>query len=237
MVRILNWIWNPDTRLVEIQRMASILSKWFDFRTKMSGFWMVPFQMVGTVARDCPTFWKLDRLKSEIKESGFWIFPDFGWSDFRSPAVPIPIELIVLSHCKQAQNNSDLVSRSCVRLCHREASREWPIRFRYPRDNQRLYQQVRCWYQEGPLRQHCRLCWHQRCRYRRPLAERDHLSCPINHGDQSLFNKQGLGLERSFHPCFTSHFPTEVEVRAWIGQDEPVDLQARVPRNRPIRRP
>ena len=63
----------------EIQKVVTILSKQFEILTKTSRFPMVRF-LNGWDHTYSPILCKLAHLKSSLQ-----MFPDFEWSDFRSP--------------------------------------------------------------------------------------------------------------------------------------------------------
>ena len=87
-------IWNPDKWPPFPQKPFEIWKKVLDF--KWSGF-----QMVGTIARAKAQAWPFENRtiwNPTFKKSGFHMFPDFKWSDYRSPLYLYLTFLNILHH-------------------------------------------------------------------------------------------------------------------------------------------
>ena len=72
----------------KLAQTTAILYLPFEIQTIFSGFQMVQFSNGWASAKAIaivPTIWKWDHLKSDLQKSGFWMFLDFKWLDFRSP--------------------------------------------------------------------------------------------------------------------------------------------------------
>ena len=90
---------------------------------------------------------------------------------------------------------------------------------RYPRDLLQLYHEVRCWHQEGSVRQHCPLRrYHHVPWYRWQDAEGDHRPGTTHHEDQDHCSSREeiLCLDRRIHPCFSVHLPADVDLQAGV---------------------
>merc|ERR1711872_292432 len=89
----------------------------------------------------------------------------------------------------------------------------------HPRDHLQLHHEVRCWYQEGPVCQHCHVWWHHHVpRYRRQDAEGDHCPRPQHHQDQDHCSprEEVLRLDRWLYPCLPFHLPADVDLQAGV---------------------
>merc|ERR1711974_185486 len=77
---------------------------------------------------------------------------------------------------------------------------------RCPRDHLQLHHEVRCWHQEGPVRQHRHVRWHHHVpRYRRQDAEGDHRPCSLHHQYQDHRSPREEVLRLSVAPsCLPS---------------------------------
>ena len=111
MVLIWNGVCNPEAQQFEIWTNGShFVIKPLEIRTKMSGF-----QMVGTIAiAKARQFENWTIRNPTFKKSGFQMFPDFEWSDFRSPLYNVFLadQVTVITKipafiCMQAKKPSD----------------------------------------------------------------------------------------------------------------------------------
>merc|ERR1712119_158182 len=96
---------------------------------------------------------------------------------------------------------------------------------RHPRDHLQVHHEVRCWHQEGPVRQHRHVRWHHHVpRYCRQDAEGDHRSCPIHHQDQDHCSprEEVLCLDRRIHLGLPLHLPTDVDHQAGVRRVRPI---------------
>merc|ERR1711990_594460 len=95
----------------------------------------------------------------------------------------------------------------------------------HPRDHLQLHHEVRCRYQEGPVRQHCPLWWHHHVpRNCRQNAEGDHRPGSLNHEDQDHRSprEEVLRLDRRLHPGFPLHLPADVDLQAGVRRVRPL---------------
>merc|ERR1712242_36502 len=95
---------------------------------------------------------------------------------------------------------------------------------RNPRDHLQLHHEVRCWHQEGPVRQHRHVRWyHHVPRYCRQNAEGDHRPGSLHHQDQDHRSprEEVLRLDRRIHPGLPVHLPADVDLQAGVRRVRP----------------
>ena len=98
MVRILNGIWNLEAQPFEIRiNGCHFIKNHLKSGQNCTDFEWFGFWMVGTRAIDigkAQPFENRTIWNQTFKKSGFWMFSDFKWSDFRSPLYVYKIEMM-----------------------------------------------------------------------------------------------------------------------------------------------